>query len=188
MIAGAYPEFSEDTEEFTDSHRWMWLPVDMSDPVEARYCVGQTLKQFGHADAFFYYPDAEKEGVISSDQSAEHPTITYVKKLWSGLAATLPLLRAGGGGNVIAVADISSDAEWLSIGDIQTKNYRIRVDLINTIQTYQLKRQPNRTNYKQITPERIARLALSMLAQEKQDEVEWNEVLSWTSEYLDSAF
>ena len=188
MITGSYPEFSEDTPEFSDSSQWAWLQADMTDAMEARYGVSETLKRFGCADIFFYYPDTEEDGALTSSDEPDQAVITHVKNLWSGLAATLPLLRATGGGNIIVVAGTSSDSELSHVGDIQTEEYCIKVDLINALQSYYPKRQQSLMAHKQLTPERIARLALSLLIKEKQEEAEWNEVLSWTSEYLDAAF
>ena len=188
MIVGNYPSFLEDTPEAEDKERWTWLPANMTDPLEARYCVSETLKQFGRVDIFFYYPNVNDDLFSSVGQSSEHATITYAQNMWSRLVATLPLLRNTGLSNLIVVADTGSDLEVSHVGEIDSEDHRIRIDLINAKQRYQPKRQQSLMAHKQLTPERIARLSLSLLIKEKQEEVEWNEVLSWNSEYLDTAF
>ena len=189
MIVGAYPEFLEDTPEAENKEQWAWLQADMTDPIEARYCATETLKRFGGATILFYYPDVEGDDFFSPvGQSSEHAVITYAQNMWCQLVATLPLLRDAGSSNIIVVADTSSDSELSHVGEVQSEDHRIRIDLINAKQSYQPKRQQSLMAHKQLTPERIARLSLSLLIKEKQEEVEWNEVLSWTSEYLDNAF
>ena len=189
MMVGAYPEWLEDVPEAEDKNRWSWVQGNMTDPVEARYCTSKTVKQFGQADILFYYPTTEGGNLfLPVGQSSEHAIITYAQDMWAQLVATLPPLRSSGSSNVIVVANTASDSELSPVGEMHCEHHRIRIDLINAWQRYQPKRQQSLTAHKQLTPERIARLSLSLLVKEKQEEAEWNEVLSWTSEYLDTAF
>ena len=189
MVVGTYPEFLEDVPETKNQAHWSWLQADLTDPVEARYCANETVKRFGRADVLFYYPDTEGSDFFSPvGQSSEHAIITYAQNMWLQLVSTVPSLRNSPASNVIVVADTSTDSELSHVGEVQREDHCVRLDLINARQRYQPKRQQSLTAHKQLTPERIARLSLSVLVKEKQEEVEWNEVLSWTSEYLDSAF
>ena len=189
MFVGTYPELSDEVPEFADQTRWACLQADITDSVEARYCVSETLKKFGRADIFFYYPDLAEDAFFSPvGQSSEHAIITYAQNMWSQIVDTFPLLRSADSSNIIVVADTPSDAELSHVGEVQSEEHRIRIDLINAKQSYHPKRQQSLLAQKQLTPERIARLSLSVLVKEKQEEVEWNEVLSWTSEYLDNSF
>ena len=181
--------FLEEAPEAEDKDRWAWLQADLTDPVEARYCAGETLKRFGRADILFYYPDTDNDDFFSPvGQSSEHAIITYAQNMWSRLVESLPLLRVAESSNIIIVATASSDSELSHVGETLCGDHKIRIDLINAVQRYQPKRQQSLIAHKQLTPERIARLSLSLLLKEKQEEVEWNEVLGWTSEYLDNAF
>ena len=189
MIVGALPESLTDYPEAENQERWARLQADMTDPVEARYCASETIKRFGQLDILFYYPSVEKDDTFTPvGQSSEHAIITYTQDMWSQLVTTLPGLREASSSNIIAVSDTSSDSELRHVGEVENENHRTRIDLINAMQRYQPKRQQSLTAHKQLTPERIARLSLSLLIKEKQEEVEWNEVLSWTSEYLDTTF
>ncbi len=112
MIAGARPEHLEDYPEFADNSRWSSLSADMTDPVDARYCVSETLKRFGQVDFFFFYPDTTEDEFFSpTNQSDEHEIVTYAKNLWLGLAAVLPGLRTHKKAHIVVVADTSSSAE-----------------------------------------------------------------------------
>lgn len=189
MMVGVLPKHLADYPQFADESRWGSVSADMTDPVEARYCLHETLKRFGQVDFFFYYPTANEDDFFSTTaQSGEYAIVTYVKNLWLGLAASIPDLRAHGKSHIVVVADTACSSELTSVDDIRTEDYCIKVDMINALQTYHPKRQQSLVAHKQLTPERIARLALSLLVKEKQDDAEWNEVLSWTSEYLDAAF
>ena len=189
MIVGAHPKDLEDYPQFADGSRWDRISANMTDPVEARYCVRETLKRFGQVDFFFYCPTANEDDFFSTNaQSGEYAIVTYVKNLWLGLVASMPDLGAYGKTHIVVVADTASSSELSAVDDVRTEDYCIKVDMINALQTYHPKRQQSLVAHKQLTPERIARLALSLLVKEKQDQAEWNEVLSWTSEYLDAAF
>ena len=189
VISNSQPAFLKDALEPADQNRWMWLQADLANPVEARYCASEAVKRFGRADILFYYPNAEENSSFAPvGQSSEHAIITHAQSIWTQLVATLAPLRNSPSSNVIVVADTSTNVELSHVGEVQTEGHSVRIDLINARQSYQPKRQQSLTSHKQLTPERIARLSLSVLVKEKQEEVEWNEVLSWTSEYLDSAF
>ena len=186
-IIGEYPGFTEETLG-ADRSRWMTVPVNMSNPAEARYCVADTLNRFGRVDAFFYYPGIQANDFFSfSAAPNQSKVLNYVRNLWSDIANTLPILRPGQHGNLVIVSDHTHEAELTPAEEIVTDECRISVDVINTMQSYHPKRQQQHVSYRQLTPERIARLALSLLLKEKQQETEWNQVLEWSSEYLDAA-
>ena len=189
MIVGTCADAFEDVLEAENSSHCLWLQADMTDLLEAQYCVSETVRRFGRADIFFYYPDAKDNRFFSEvNQTSQHTAITYAQDTWSQLVDTVPTLRNSDFSHIIVVDETPSDSELSYVGEVHSGNHRIRIDLINTQQRYQPKRQQKLTAYKQLTPERIARLSLSVLVKEKQEEVEWNEVLSWTSEYLDTSF
>lgn len=188
VLVGKSPAYTDADPEFADRSRWMSLPVDMTDPTEARYCVAKTLSCFDRADVLFYHPNAEATAFSSSSSIPnEQAMLAYVKNLWWELVDTMPMLPASGRSNVVIAADTASDTELTSVETLQTENYRVSIDLINTMQVYYPKRQQQHTACKQLTPERIARLTLSLMIKDKQEEAEWNEVLNWSSEYLDAA-
>ena len=188
MMVGVPSSLTIDDPAFADTSRWASLSADLTDPVEARYCVRETLQRFGRLDFFFYYPDAKEDDFFSTTtQSDEYAIITYVKNLWLGLVASIPTLGAHGRNHIVVVADAASNTELSLVDDVRTDEYCMKVDMINALQSYHPKRQQSLVAYKQLTPERIARLSLSLLVKEKQDDAEWDEVLSWTSEYLDAA-
>ena len=189
MLVGSYPDFLEDIPELADQAQWAWLQADLTDPIETRYCVSETLKRFGRIDILFYYPNTEHDTFFSPvGQSSEHALITYTQNTWSQIVDTFPPLRNASSSNIIVVTDATSDSELSQVGEVYCEGHRIRIDLINVKQRYHPKRQQNLMAHKQLTPERIARLSLSVLLREKQEEVEWNEVLGWNSEYLDTSF
>lgn len=185
-IVGEYPGFTEEALG-ADRHRWMTVPVNMNNRAEARYCVADTLNRFGQADAFFYYPRMESHDFfVRSTVPSQSKTVQYIRSLWAEIATTLPILRPHQHGNLVVVSDHTQEAELTPAEDIIADECRISVDVINTMQCYYPKRQQHLA-YRQLTPERIARLALSLLLREKQQETEWNQVMEWSSDYLDAA-
>ncbi len=178
MTVGDYPSFPEQEPEFLDAARWQEVQADFGLPSGVRRGVQETLERFGRLDVLFYHPGVSDEQALDMDATA------YLRDVWASLVADLPLLSASGTGHLVVVSEAPSDTELVHVGDLKTADYQTSVDLINAIQTYQPKRQQSLTAQKQLTPERIARLALSILLKGKDHEVEWNEVMSWTSEYL----
>ncbi len=178
MTVGDYPSFPEQEPEFRDTTRWQEVQADFGLPSGVRRGVRETLERFGRLDVLFYHPG------ISDEQALDMAATAYLRDVWASLVADLPLLSASGTGHLVVVCEAPSDTELVHVGDLKTADHQTSVDLINAIQTYQPKRQQSLTAQKQLTPERIARLALSILLKGKDNEVEWNEVMSWTSEYL----
>lgn len=178
MTVGDHPSFPEQEPEFQDAARWREVPADFGLPSGVRRGVQEALERFGRVDVLFYHSGA------SDEQALETTATAYIRDVWASLLADLPRLSESGTGRLIVVSETPSDIELVHVGDLKTADYQTSVDLINAIQTYQPKRQQSLTAQKQLTPERIARLALSILLKGKDNEVEWNEVMSWTSEYL----
>lgn len=178
MTVGNYPSFPEQEPEFLDTARWQEVQADFGRPSGVRRGVQEALERFGRVDVLFYHPGA------SDEQALDNPSTAYLRDVWASLIADLPRLSEAGNGRLIVVSETPSDTELVHVGDLKTADYQTTIDLINAIQTYQPKRQQSLTAQKQLTPERIARLALSILLKGKDNEVEWNEVMSWTSEYL----
>lgn len=178
MTVGDHPTFPDQEPEFRDAARWQEVQADFGLPSGVRRGVQRTLERFERVDVLFYHPGA------SDGQTSEKTTASYLRDVWASLLADLPQLSEAGNGHLIVVSETPSDTELVHMGDLKTADYQTTIDLINAIQTYQPKRQQSLTAQKQLTPERIARLALSILLKGKDNEVEWNEVMSWTSEYL----
>ena len=178
MTVGDHPAFPEQEPEFHDATRWQEVQADFGLPSGVRRGVQKTLERFGRLDVLFYHPG------ISDERALDVAATAYLRDVWASLLADLPLLSASGTGHLVVVSETPSDTELVHVGDLKTVNHQTSIDLINALQTYQPKRQQSLTAQKQLTPERIARLALSILLKGKDNEVEWNEVMSWTSEYL----
>ena len=178
MTVGNYPSFPDQEPEFRDATRWQQVQADFGLPSGVRRGVEETLKRFGRADVLFYHPGA------SDEQALDITAASYLRDVWASLVADLPPLSETGSSHLVIVSENPSDTELVHVGDLTTADHQTSLDLINAIQTYQPKRQQSLTAQKQLTPERIARLALSILLKGKDNEVEWNEVMSWTSEYL----
>ena len=181
VTAGNHPSFPEQEPEFLDTTRWQEVQADFARPSGVRRGVKEALEHFGRVDVLFYHPGASDESATSANSST---TTAYLRDVWATLVADLPSLSEAGSANLIVVSETPTDTELVHVGDLKTEEHHTNVDLINAIQTYQPKRQQSLTAQKQLTPERIARLALSVVLKGKDDEVEWNEVMSWTSEYL----
>ncbi len=168
--------------------QWKVINADMSDPVEARYCVADTLSHFSQVDTFFYYPSTQVNDFhVLSSPARSVSVAESARDLWSQIASTLPIFRHRQQGNLVVVSEGVQTTDGADIKNIHTDDYHIDVGVINTMQTYHPKRYQQHTSYQQLTPERIARLALSMIVKGKQQETEWNEILDWSSEYLDTA-
>ncbi len=178
ITVGNHPTFPDQEPEFGDATRWQEVSADFGLPSGVRRGVQETLERFGRLNVLFYHPG------ISDEQALDMAAASYLRDVWASLVADLPLLSESGTGHLVVVSEVPDDTELVHVGDLKTADYQTSLDLINAIQTYQPKRQQSLTAQKQLTPERIARLALSILLKGKDDEVEWNEVMSWTSEYL----
>ena len=178
MTVGDYPSFPEQEPEFRDATRWQEVQADFGLPSGVRRGVQKTLERFGRLDVLFYHPG------ISDEQTLDMAATAYLRDVWASLLADLPLLSDSQNSRLIVVSEAPSDTELVHVGDLKTVDHQTSIDLINALQTYQPKRQQSLMAQKQLTPERIARLSLSILLKGKDNEVEWNEVMSWTSEYL----
>ncbi|MGB3851816.1 MAG: hypothetical protein WA958_17745 [Tunicatimonas sp.] len=180
MTAGHHPSFPEQEAEFRDATRWQEVQADFGLPSGVRRGVEEALKRFNGIDVVFYHPGLSDEPSATDGNAVA----AYLRDVWASLVANHPRLSNAPTGQLIVVSEVPSDTELVHVGDLKTADHQTSIDLINAIQTYQPKRQQSLTAQKQLTPERIARLALSILLKGKDDEVEWNEVMSWTSEYL----
>ena len=162
--------------------RWSYTHVDMRHPLDIRACFYQTLDYFGRVDAFFYNP-AQPEAEVSPAKFATQDveTVLTIKNTWMSLASSLPRLRKTGLGKLMVANHATQSVD---IQGIETDDFRITVDTIHTVQSYTVKRNRDMGLYQQLTANRIARLALSIAIQEKEQEQEWEEVLNWTAEYL----
>ena len=162
--------------------QWSYTHVDMQHPLDIRACFYQTLDYFGRVDVFFYNPvQPETEVFLTEFAAQDVETVSTIENTWMSLASSLPSIRETGLGKLIVANHATQSVDFR---EIETDDFRITVDTIHTMQSYTVKRNRDMGLYQQLTANRIARLALSIAIQEKEQEQEWEEVLNWTAEYL----
>ena len=164
------------------TNQWSYTHVDMRHPLDIRACFYHTLDYFGRVDVFFYNPvQPEMEVFLTEFAAQDVEIVSTIKNTWMSLASSLPRIREAGLGKLIVANHATQSVDFR---EIETDDFRITVDTIHTVQSYTVKRNRDMGLYQQLTANRIARLALSIAIQEKEQEQEWEEVLNWTAEYL----